>query len=30
MASQQPRFGVVTDPEILKRLAEYRGCMGVR
>src|SRR5579875_2783061 len=25
MATQQPRFGVVTDPEILKKLAEYRG-----
>ena len=25
MASQQPRFGVVTDPEILKKLAEYKG-----
>ncbi len=25
MAAQQPRFGVVTDPEVLRRLAEYKG-----
>jgi electron transfer flavoprotein alpha subunit len=25
LAAQQPRFGVVTDPEVLRRLAEYKG-----